>query len=365
VPLELRFLPAAEGDAIWVRWGDDLEYQLMVDMGKENSGKLIRSRLEDLAKGERHFELLVITHIDGDHIGGVLTGLAEAAPLEGLAFDDIWFNGWAHLHGRTIPPPGVGSGLEPMGAAQGQRLTSWLTGPWNEAFGRGPVARQEPLRVVNLSDGLNLTILGPTAERLEALQATWELEVELAIEKGSLPASAGLEALGRKKPVRPELASKADLRSLANEASDPDPSKSNGTSITMLMEWRKRRVLLTGDAFGADVVAGLGRLAPPSPVPIDVFKLPHHGSDGNVTTALVKAVECPNWVFSSNGAKHYHPDAMAVARVLVNASHPRLLFNVPSEFNQWWCDETWQTTFEYEAETGTADDGLMLTLAPH
>src|SRR5688500_5215439 len=101
MPLELRFLPASEGDAVWVRWGDDLSHQLLVDMGKASTGTAIRARLERLAVTDRSFELLVVTHIDGDHIGGVLSGLVEAPSLAGLTFEDIWFNGWPHLHGKT------------------------------------------------------------------------------------------------------------------------------------------------------------------------------------------------------------------------------------------------------------------------
>ena len=362
MPLEVRFLPAAEGDAIWIRWGDDLERQMLVDMGKEQTGLSIRRKFEALPPDRRGFELLVVTHIDGDHIGGVLTGLAEATPLERLAFNDVWFNGWAHLNGRSIPRKGAG--LEPMGAAKGERLISWLTGPWNEAFGRGPVVRETPLKTIVLPGGLSVTVLGPTSQRLLDLRSTWQLEVELAIAKGRLPAAAGLEPLGRQKPTRPALSSLADLRVLADEPFTPDPSKSNGTSITLLLEWEKRRVLLTGDAFDTDVVEGLALLDEPLPVPIDIFKLPHHGSDGNVSRALVRAVAGPAWVVSTDGAKHYHPDAAAVARVLVNSSQPQLLFNVPSEFNQWWCDDTWRSRFGYSTETGTAGDGLTVTLEP-
>jgi hypothetical protein len=366
VPLELRFLPAAEGDAIWVRWGDDLQHQLLVDMGKETTGTVMRRRFEALPNRERSFELLVITHVDGDHIGGVLTGLAEAPGLDGLAFEDVWFNGWAHLHGKAVPAPGHVSGLESMGAAQGQRLTAWLTGPWNEAFGRGPVARASPLKTVELSDDLTLTVLGPTTERLTDLIETWEDEVELAIAKGRLPASAGLEAMGRAKPVKPELETPIDLGFLADEASKLDGSRSNGTSITLLLEWRHRRVLLTGDAFGADVVDGLRLVGGDGPVALDLVKLPHHGSQANVSDALVKAIASPAWVISTNGAVFHHPDAAAVARVIRGAIDPRptLYFNVPSEFNEWWTDETWTKRFDYATETGTADEGLTITLQP-
>jgi hypothetical protein len=367
MPLELHFLPASEGDAIWIRWGDDLQHQLLIDMGRERNGREIRARLVELDKAERHFELLVVTHVDADHIAGVLTGIAEVEPLDGLGFDDVWFNGWAHLHGERMPEPDAGDGLEPMGAAQGERLTSWLNTPWNEAFDRGPVERGDDLPSVTLSDDLTLTVLGPTRERLVNLQDTWETEVHIAIEKGGLTeVSEGLEPLGEH-PVEPELTSFADLEALADaQTRPPDSKEANGSSIALLLEWRQRRVLLTGDAYAPDLVEALELLGEPLPVAIDVFKLPHHGSEGNLSDELVAAVSCPQWVFSTNGSRHHHPHAAAVARVLRQRVTPRpqLMFNVASEFNQWWVNDDWMNTFDYTTETGSDEDGLVLTLEP-
>src|SRR5690242_13906859 len=97
--LELRLLPARQGDAIWVRWGDPTApRQLIVDMGTEGVGKQLRARIEALPPGARRFELLVVTHVDADHIGGVLSCLVNMQEeLEGLHFEDIWFNGIDHL----------------------------------------------------------------------------------------------------------------------------------------------------------------------------------------------------------------------------------------------------------------------------
>jgi len=365
MPLELRFLPANKGDAIWVRWGESLEHQMIVDMGTAMTGRALRQRLERLSIPERRVDLLVVTHVDADHIGGVLSALADSGDLEGLLFDDIWFNGWAHLHGRSVPVLGAPAELEAMGPVQGESFTTWLRGPWNEAFGRGPVQRADPLRTVELAGGLSLTILGPTADRLRRLRAKWEEAVRLATERGALnDVSAGLEVLGGKRPEKPRLESIADLHALADSSSRSDPSASNGTSITLLARWRERSVLLTGDAYATDIVDGRGLLAGASALPMDVVKLPHHGSEGNVSRALVAAVRCGAWVFSTDGSGHFHPDAAAVARVVRHATArpPRLLFNVPNEFSAWWDNDEWKTAFGYTTETGTAEQGLTITL---
>src|SRR5918992_6185173 len=64
--LEVQFLPARQGDAIWVRWGRGR--QLMIDMGTEQTGRKLAKRFEALPESKRRFDLLVITHVDSDHI---------------------------------------------------------------------------------------------------------------------------------------------------------------------------------------------------------------------------------------------------------------------------------------------------------
>ena len=137
--LTIQSLPARQGDALWIEWGDPVR-RMIIDMGTESIGRNIRSRIQDLPEDERIIELLVVTHVDQDHIGGILTCLAEADPIPGLVIKDVWFNGWDHLHGRTV----VSHGLDSMGPAQGERLSHWLRQQtWNKAFNGAPVVRRD------------------------------------------------------------------------------------------------------------------------------------------------------------------------------------------------------------------------------
>ena len=113
--MELTFLDARQGDAIWVRWGEGR--QLLVDMGTSGTGRALAGRFRALPEDQRAFELLVVTHVDTDHIGGVLTGLVDPAEPVPVTFADVWFNGWEHLNG--LVPADERSELEPMGGVQG------------------------------------------------------------------------------------------------------------------------------------------------------------------------------------------------------------------------------------------------------
>jgi hypothetical protein len=363
--LEICSLPARQGDAIWIEWGDDPDdpHRMIIDMGTGGSGKKIRERILQLPEDRRRFDLIVVTHVDEDHIGGLLTCLAEADPIAGFAATDVWFNGFQHLSGQTV---GATPNLEPLGPVQGELLSNWLRDhAWNNAFGGGPVRRVpgEPIARITLHDGLTLSVLGPTPERLENFIDTWKEEVQIAIEKGRLDdsmVSPGLEVLGTDEP--PVLENMADLEELADESVSKDNSEANGSSIALLLEHEDRAILLSGDAFSDDLIDGIDALSPGARLKLDLFKLPHHGSKKNVHRALIESVECEQWLISTDGTRFKHPDAEAIARILASAdTESILLFNVPSRFNEWWQNEDWRNLFGYRTKYGTTGKGLKLT----
>jgi hypothetical protein len=366
---ELTMLPARQGDALWIRWGEAGDpHHIIIDMGTEEIGGQVRQRLEALSQAKRLIDLLVITHVDSDHIGGVLTCLADAERLPGLAINDVWFNGFQHLNGGSVPQPEEApiSAMEAMGAAQGERLSSWLRKQhWNKAFKGAPVQRVpgQALQSVTLFDNLKLAVLGPTPTRLHEFIDTWVDEVQEALKKGTLTeVSPGLESLGAKKPA---LEEKEDLELLAETDSTPDDKEANGSSITLLLEYQGNKVLLAGDAFPDDVVEGIKAISGGQRLKLDAFKLPHHCSMRNNIQSLVEAVDCDRWLISTDGTQHHHPDAVAVARVIAYSKvrKPKLLFNVPSVYNGWWDNDEWRTRYDYVTEYGTKEDGLPIQLA--
>jgi len=364
---EITMLPARQGDAIWIRWGDEGDpHQMMIDMGTEEIGERIRQQIEALPEDQRKFDLLVVSHVDRDHIGGVLTCLAEADPIAGLQIEDVWFNGFQHLSGGSVAQPEecAGNGLEPMGPAQGERLSSWLRKQvWNKQFGGAPVQRVpgESPETVKLHDDLKITILGPTPARLEEFIDTWVDEVEAALEKGTLTeVSPGLESMGSKHP--PELEVKEDLEILAETSNLPDSRPANGSSIALLLEYKGRKVLLSGDAFPGDLVDAIVAVGGTERIKLDAFKLPHHCSKKNVLKSLIESVDCGRWLISTDGTQFRHPDAIALARVITYSQvrTPILSFNVPSTFSGWWDNADWKSLYDYVTEYGTEEDGLIL-----
>lgn len=181
-----------------------------------------------------------------------------------------------------------------------------------------------------------------------------------ASQRDSSTASPGLEPLGPKKP--PVLEDAEDIKGLAAMDTQPDTSKANGSSIALLLRYRNRQVLLSGDAFADDLIAGMKAVTPAGALPLDAFKLPHHCSQSNVIKDLVAAVDCDCWLVSTDGTQFRHPDPAALARIILHSGKrpPRLAFNVPSTFNGWWDNDAWRDRYGYKTCYGTPGEGLTV-----
>jgi len=116
--INIELIQAAQGDCIWIEYGanSDSLHRILIDGGTSDTYKRLKKRIECLPSDERHFDLLIITHIDADHIAGILK-LIEKDDL-GISFSDIWFNGYKHLGKTHI-----------RGVIQGELLSDYLEKP--------------------------------------------------------------------------------------------------------------------------------------------------------------------------------------------------------------------------------------------
>lgn len=363
--LRIEMLPAAQGDALWIEYGDpDQPRRILIDGGTKSSWPQgLKARVEALPVDQRTFELLIVTHIDADHIDGALALLRD--DTLGASFGDVWFNGWRHLPDTP---------LESLGPVEGELLTQTLVTraiPWNDAFEQRAVGvnTEGALPRKEFADDLTLTILAPYAQQLANLKPVWAKVVrEAGLEPGQPaeeipkePLPEGLERLG------PDAL--PDVPALAEVPFHADTAQANGSTIVVLLEHDGKSALLCGDAFPAVVLLSVQRLLQErgtEKFATDAFKLPHHGSHANISKELLEKIDTRRFLLSSNGSHTRHPHPEAVARVLVTtAPEASLLFNYRTHFNEVWDAEELKSDFHYEAVYPAGGvTGLMVELAP-
>ncbi|WP_185975193.1 MBL fold metallo-hydrolase [Mesorhizobium sp. WSM4310] len=322
--LRLEVLPAGCGDCLWIEYGEPRDrHILVVDGGLKETAEVLTLRIARAAK-ERNvkrlfIDLLVVTHIDNDHIGGILE-LFQRSDVT-VDFGDIWFNGSQQL--RNL-----------LGLAEGEAMSTLLEargGPWNDAFGGKAVMVEDegefPFRM--RQDKLRLTILGPFRSRLDALWGKWEdfLQKEAARE-----AEEPSDLLGEEWPP------------VWTERESRDNSIANASSIVLLLEYAGRRLLLAADAHANDIAAAVGRLPEryltKCKLPLDGFKLSHHGSKANLSRALLEKLDCSRYIISTDSTAHEHPHGLALLRVLrYGTGRPSLMFNYETTATARWRDQ--------------------------
>lgn len=352
-------LPAGHGDCLWIEYGDrGTRHRVLIDCGTQATSRVLLDRVEAVPESERFLELFVLSHVDSDHIGGALSFFK--AVKKGLRFGDVWFNGWKHVSGQ-------------LGARQGEMFSAAITDfelPWNVWQNGKPIltSTDELPRHV-LPGGMELTLLSPTSEQLKNLTPIWTRELK----------RHGLEPGGRVDYDRflkgtPSTIAEADalhdIDGLADTPFKGDRGAPNGTSIALLAEFGGASVLLAADAHAPVLESSIQTLLAQrhaSRLTVDLFKVSHHGSQNNVSSTLIRLLDCSRYLISTNGDHFYHPDRQAIARILkYGGERKELLFNYNSRFNQVWGDaalESVRRTYNYTTSYPPAEQpGITIAL---
>lgn len=404
----IEMLPAAHGDCLWIEYGSGSEvHRILIDGGPAHTYPALRERILHLPEDDRVFELLVITHVDGDHIEGVVRLLQDAEVLN-CRFERIWFNGRDQLN--KVPDPAG----EPLGALQGEFLGLLIADyetrvgrkVWNAGLPSGLAAidrRSGSPPAVELGGDCRLTLLSPDFERLLALKDEWrDALAEAGVKSGDEAALRSLlEASRNLRPLGDVLGDEGEAeagnadegryevpdvlgRDLAHELEDTlgrsdgeagaeavfggDASPANGSSIALLLEYPKDapkvRFLLAGDAWPSVMEASVDQLLDGrgGKLVLTGFKLPHHGSVANISETLLARLRCQHYMISTSGAVFRHPHARAIELLLskhAGSGKPRLHFNYLTETTAKWSDMADQKARGYEA---FHPKGLSLTL---
>src|SRR5215213_6947879 len=324
---------ARKGDCLILHYGSKDDPGLgLIDGGPSKVYKpFLKPRLAEIkeARGldtdaSLPVDFLMVSHIDDDHINGVLELTKELLetraanrPL-GLTIDGVWHNTFDDIIGNSpdeltaavTASFGTASlagevdteGLDPAAAkvlasvGQGFRLrddTRGLNLRLNPQFEGQLVLAKNDGKKTDMGKGLTFTVVGPMHDEVVALQKDHDVFL---------------------KKQENEKKTKGALASFS------DTSVANLSSLVILAEVDGKSILLTGDARGDKILKGLelvGRLEKDekSTIHVNVLKGPHHGSDRNVDPIFFRRITADHYVFSGNG-EHGNPERETLQMLL-------------------------------------------------
>ena len=150
--------------------------------------------------------------------------------------------------------------------------------PINSQFGGDLIVTKEDDKVIKLQN-LKFYILGPTQKNIEKLRKIWDSWVRTHTQVGITPKDyEALQVL--------------------------DASITNLSSIMFMVESEGKKLLFTGDGLGRDVLEVLSEkkmLNSEGRLHVDILKVPHHGSERNVSEQFFDTVTADVYVISANG----------------------------------------------------------------
>ena len=261
--LEVYTYNAGKGDCIRLRFAEN--HNIFIDSGVIRFAPTFRRICNEIAKSGERLDALILTHVDDDHIGGILGNLRQHS-YQGL-FDEVWMN-------------------HSGGAGVGDRTLSVQHN--DEVYAR-LINREIKVRSMHKDD--RWQIAGAVIETF------WP---EKSISSNSQNRQYRDAPLARHSDYQFSLSELADMPLPVQ-----DSSRSNKQSIVFTFQFENHRLLFTGDAWAKDVIKAKGQY--------DLVKLPHHGSARNISEDYKDNIHSVNFLICTDGVSH--PDKQTIAKL--------------------------------------------------
>lgn len=298
---EFIMLEAFHGDSILIKTFDanSNEFVILVDGGTAQTYRYsLKNELKDISQ----INLLILTHIDSDHIAGLIS-FFKSSLIDSIKIDEIWMNNPDLVEVNTG---------ELISVKQGDNLKKMILKKKPEVI----------LSQISTSDktinrlGIDFTFLSPTPEIVTELYERWESLRLLDKQKVKKNISSNKEAYTQ------------PLEELSKVSFSPDKSISddifNASSVSFILRCPDISLLLLADSRPEVISKSLRELGinEQNPLEIDYVKASHHGSSNNTSQELLSLIKCNNYLISTNGgtANHRHPSREIIARIVYNSN---------------------------------------------
>jgi len=344
--------------------------RMLVDGGMRTSYRtFVAPALGALAAAQGALDLVCVTHIDRDHIAGVLQLMDDIVAWRVHDFQrihhnprhpvpdsprppvvkQIWHNAFHELvednageigdmlaacAGILAGAPAEEADLLMIATEQreiansipeaiqlSRRVSAEQLGiPLNEVFGgklafvRDQEAPPPPLML----DTLQLWVIGPFESDLAKLRQEWNQWLKAnqkSLAKLQRRAERDADRLGTNDAAAVINLQLAQVEQLGDRKQVTVP---NLASLMLLVEEGGKTALLTGDGHSEDILKGLDfyqRRNAQGQLHVNVLKVQHHGGEHNMSADFAALVTADHYVFCGNG-EHGNPDPRVVDLVI-------------------------------------------------
>ena len=296
--IKFEFLKAGNGDCILISTSDGTNILIDGGISKTYHSEL-KDKLNDIKNKNRYLDLVVLTHYDNDHIGGILELLDnEKKSLKesgNTILKEFWFNSFD----KALVNQSNNSNQ--TSAKQQIKFDDYIKELLPHITYKSLVSTDEVQDVfIGDNQELKITFLSPNNQKLEKLFLKYEKETQ----------SYQTSALSNDYDI--------SIEELAEKEFKKDTSLTNGASIAFILEYEELKFMFLGDAHIDVIIDRLKKLGYSSKkrLKLEFVKLSHHGSSKNLNNDFLDLIETNKFVILTNGGRHSHPQKETIAKIL-------------------------------------------------
>jgi len=358
--IDLKIYGAGSGDSFLLQF--DNESNIMIDMGYGYTYKKeIKNDFLNLSRQSEMIDLLMITHIDKDHISGAIPFFEDNGHNnEIIEVAEVWHNSYRHLQFNKEKVDGIDDkeklilqniiksnqlnsqedGIQQKSYKQGSSLAQLLYQykyQWNSSFYNNAI-RVNDFKTITIKDDINILVLSPNKTKLDELASKWLKELKKKKYNFDISDEEIFDDAfefymrslkEQKSSIQKKSAKKDNLDNITlTDGQDKEPP--NGSSMACIIEYKNKKLLFLGDAHEDIIYDNLTLLQENGyELNFDLVKLSHHGSNNNTSVRLVDLVESDTYIISTSGASHNHPDLETIAKIVRKKTTytKKLIFN--------------------------------------
>jgi len=380
--LNIRIIPAESGDCFFVNASNKIN--IMIDGGfKVTYNKWIKSIIDDIKKQNNIIDLVIVTHIDKDHI----LGLIPLLQYNSQYIKEIWHNGLLQISqnfcvnmlnntiddelilDNIIKKGYITSDEQPIGISESLSLDVLIQE--NKIFrntGTDFVAISEITNDYYINDIVRIIILGPSIASINKLNEFWQKEMiarnymfniadKIKVMKSFEFLMAQISTYYTSKGMN--ISGEDSIKKYLSDLGEIDTSITNDSSISLVFEIGKYKFLFLGDAIldeSKNIMKKL-RLKYGEHYHFTAIKMPHHGSRYNVSLDFIKRYTADEYFFSTNSKNAKHPDVGVIADIIYYVKkHKKIIFNYPLEIAKLFNRQDWKTEYNYEIICGNGQE---------
>lgn len=390
--INLRILPASHGDCFLLTIKDkEKNINILIDGGlAQTYDRYLKQLLRELGEKGEKLDIVINTHIDSDHTKGLISFLKDNNKDKFIEIGDFWFNGLEQIisnypdiksksdsKDEKIIDNIIRKGYEDefqqteeISSKEGVSLSGLIEyGGYNHNKVSDGKAIIDILDNVKVSENVSIKIIAPNKDDLTRLETKWFDELEsknfyFTVPKGEKLVTSFEFLISRLKvyyeSFKSKISSAEDIGLYLSELDKEDTSVVNGSSIAFVLEVYDKKFLFLGDAIVKDsekckIIQNLIDEYGDN-LEFELIKLPHHGSNCNITKDFINLTSAKEYIISTNSRRHGHPDLDVVANVITKEHEKKLIFNYKIKQVTLVDKEKWKTKYKYEVIVGNGNE---------